>query len=153
IIAALTLTTGLALLGPGIERASANEDEAFQKRLFGRALTKGKLHACFNRIYDAAHLAGHPQQNVRTMRLLITGDPGSEGAPTYGIAINVAFRKSRQPFATYGDCGALHDRAASGPANTAHCGVDCDGGSIDVALKDAGSVLVSIPEGARLWKP
>jgi hypothetical protein len=33
-----------------------------------------------------------------------------------------------------------------------HCGVDCDGGSIDVAIKDAKSVLVSIPNGARIWR-
>ena len=30
--------------------------------------------------------------------------------------------------------------------------MDCDGGSIDVAIKDAKSVLVSIPAGARLWR-
>jgi hypothetical protein len=33
-----------------------------------------------------------------------------------------------------------------------HCGVDCDGGSIDVAIKDTKSVLVSIPTGARIWR-
>ena len=39
-----------------------------------------------------------------------------------------------------------------GSAGVAHCGVDCDGGSIDVAIKDAKSVLVSIPNGARIWR-
>jgi hypothetical protein len=47
------------------------EDEAFQQRLFGRALDGGQIHACFSRVYDAAHLAQHPRQNVRTMLLLV----------------------------------------------------------------------------------
>jgi hypothetical protein len=35
--------------------------------------------------------------------------------------------------------------------NAVNCGVDCDGGEIDVKLKDDKTVLVSIPEGARVW--
>ena len=143
----LTLASGLGATGAG-----ANEDDDFQTRLFGRGLTKQKMHACFKRVYDAPHLAAHPKQNVRTMSLLVTADPGS-GSPTYAIAIAVTFRKSGQHFDSYGDCGSIHDLAGNGPANTAHCGVECDGGSIDVAIKDKGSLLVSIPEGARLWRP
>jgi hypothetical protein len=34
----------------------SKDDEAFQQRLFGRALDGTQIHACFSRIYDAAHL-------------------------------------------------------------------------------------------------
>jgi hypothetical protein len=50
------------------------EGEAFQQRLFGHALDKKPIHVCFTRVYDAAHLAQHPQQNVRAMLLLVRGN-------------------------------------------------------------------------------
>lgn len=140
----------MALQSPAAQRA--NEDETFQRQLFGHPLGKDRLHACFKRVYDAGHLAAHPQQNVRTMLLLITGDPGEGGSPRYTIAIGVTFRKSGQHFESRGDCGSLHDEAGGGKGDTAHCGVDCDGGSIDVGIRDANSVRVSIPEGARIWR-
>jgi hypothetical protein len=134
-------------------RAGSTEDEAFQKRLFGRALDAKKAHACFSRAYDAGHLAQHPRQNVRTMLLLVTGDSGSDTGPDYGLGIGVTFRKSGTHFESAGNCGAIHDTTdVGGSAGVAHCGVDCDGGRIDVAIKDASSVLVSIPGGARLWR-
>jgi hypothetical protein len=128
-------------------------DDAFQKRLFGRALNAKPGHACFSRVYDAAHLAQHPQQNVRTMLLLVRGNAESGDEPSYGLGMGVTFRQSGTHFESGGNCGSIHDDSdAPGSGNVAHCGVDCDGGSIDVALKDATSVLVSIPEGARLWR-
>jgi hypothetical protein len=134
--------------------ARADEDGDFQKRVFGRPVAKDEIHACFKRLYEPAHLAAHPQQNVRTMTLLVTGYPAGDNGPThYGVSIGVTFRKSGQHFETYGDCASLHDAAGSGPAGTVHCSVECDGGSMDVRMKDAGAALVSIPEGARLWRP
>jgi hypothetical protein len=128
------------------------EDQAFQKRLFGRTLEGTSIHACFNRVYDPGHLAQHPQQNVRTMMLLVTATANDDG-PTYGVGVGVTFRQSGTHFESAGDCNAIHDNdGAAGAAKVAHCGVDCDGGSIDVAIKDEKSVLVSIPAGARLWR-
>ena len=61
--------------------------------------------------------------------------------PTYGVRIGVTFRKSGTHFESAGDCSSIHDNAEAGKtAGVAHCGVDCDGGSIDVAIKDAKSV-------------
>jgi hypothetical protein len=134
-------------------RAGSTEDEAFQKRLFGRALDAKKAHACFGRVYDAGHLAEHPQQNVRTMLLLVIGDSDAGNGPSYGLRLGVTFRKSGTHFESAGSCGAIHDATdAGGSAGVAHCGVDCDGGSINVAIKDEKSVLVSIPKGARIWR-
>ncbi len=126
------------------------EDAAFQQRLFGRALDSKVTHACFTRIYDPQHLAEHPQQNVRTMLLMVKGNI-EDGEPRYELRIGVTFRKSGAHFESSGSCGSIHD-ADKGGNGVAHCGVDCDGGQIDVSLKDAKSVVVSIPEGARFWR-
>jgi hypothetical protein len=130
------------------------EDEAFQKKLFGHAVEgKQMAHACFSRAYDPGHLTQHPQQNVRTMLLLVKSSAEAD-VPGYGVRIGVTFRKSSAHFESAGDCSSIHDNAAAGEsAGIAHCGVDCDGGSIAVAIKDAKSVLVSIPDGARIWRP
>jgi hypothetical protein len=147
------LTVAIAGVNFAALAAGSAADEAFQTRLFGRALDDKPSHACFSRAYDPGHLAQHPKQNVRTMLLLVTGKAESGNDPNYQLGINVTFRKSGKHFESAGDCGAIHDSGeAPGAANVAHCGVDCDGGSIDVAIKDEKSVLVSIPRGARLWR-
>jgi hypothetical protein len=134
----------------------SKENEAFQMRLFGRVPEDKPIHACFTRVYDAGHLAQHPRQNVRTMLVMVRAEVDP---PRYALRLGVTFRKSGAHFESAGGCGAIHDTAdtdgtsASGAAAVAHCGVDCDGGSIDVAIKDAKSVLVSIPAGARIWRP
>jgi hypothetical protein len=128
------------------------EDEAFQQRLFGRALDGGQIHACFSRVYDAAHLAQHPRQNVRTMLLLVRAE-SDDDQPRYALRLGVTFRTSGAHFESAGGCGSIHDTSdVGGAAGVAHCGVDCDGGSIDVAITDQKSVLVSIPHGARIWR-
>jgi hypothetical protein len=150
-----TLTLGFALVGGDFtaHAAGSKADEAFQNRLFGHTIDAKQIHACFSRVYDAGHLAQHPQQNVRTMLLLVGGNAESGEVPTYGLRIGVTFRKSGTHFESAGDCNSIHDDGEAGQSsNAVHCGVDCDGGSIDVAIKDAKSVLVSIPYGARIWR-
>jgi hypothetical protein len=147
------LTVAIAGLNFGAHAAGSAADQAFQERLFGRALDAKPSHACFSRAYDPGHLAQHSKQNVRTMLLLVTGKAENGNDPSYQLGINVTFRKSGTHFESAGDCGALHDDGeAPAAGNVAHCGVDCDGGSIDVAIKGEKSVLVSIPAGARLWR-
>jgi hypothetical protein len=153
---ALLAVLAAAIAGASFTPCAAGtpEDEAFQKKLFGRALgAEQTIHACFNRVYDPGHLAQHPQQNVRTMLVLVKGESQVDGT-TYGVRIGVTFRKSGVHFETAGGCSAIHDSSdADKSGNAVHCGVDCDGGSMDVAIKDAKSVLVSIPYGARIWRP
>jgi hypothetical protein len=145
----LAISLAGALAGaPAAAQEMKKEDEAFQQRLFGRALDKKPMHVCFNRVYDAAHLAEHPRQNVRTMRLLVKGNI-EEDTPSYQLRVSVTFRKSGSHFESAGSCGAIHDADKGG---LAHCGVDCDGGQIDVSIKDEKSVLLAIPEGARFWR-
>jgi hypothetical protein len=133
-------------------KAESKDDEAFQQRLFGRAAGGTQIHACFSRVYDPAHLAQHARQNVRTMLLLVRANADSN-QPTYELRLGVTFRKSGAHFESAGDCRSIHDAGeAGGSPGAVHCGVECDGGSIDVAIKDAKSVLVSIPTGARIWR-
>jgi hypothetical protein len=134
------------------EKTDSKEDAAFQQRLFGRTLSGTQTHACFSRVYDPAHLAQHPHQNVRTMLLLVRANAESD-QPKYELRLGVTFRTSGTHFESAGNCSSIHDADdAKGSAGAAHCGVDCDGGSIDVAIKDAKSVAVSIPAGARIWR-
>ena len=108
--------------------------------------------ACFNRAYDAAHLASHPQQNVETMTLLAVVDPANPDEVQ--LRFGVTFRSRKGMLETNGGCGIVKDdNGAPASATAAHCNVDCDGGAIDVTLKSDGNVLVGIPAGARLWKP
>lgn len=151
--AAFAILVAATVATPSAEAASRAQNESFQKQIFGRAIGKNRVHACYRRVYDAPHLAGHPQQNVRTMTLLVTGSAEDPANPTYALGLGVTFRKSGTHFETYGSCGTIGDGTPKGgKANAVNCGVDCDGGSIDVALKNEKSVLVSIPEGARIWK-
>lgn len=144
----LIVITGFA--GPACAAGSADE-QALQAQIFGHALGASRAHACFRRVYEAQHLKKHPQQNVRTMTLLVTGDVSDPHAPAYSVGIDVNFRKSGTHFETYGSCGAISADVPGEAANVVNCGVDCDGGEIDVKLKDDRTVLVSIPEGARVW--
>lgn len=144
----------LALAVATPARAESPEDAAFAKKVFGKAPGKQPAAVCYARVYDAAHLAEHPRQNVRTMVLLVSTHLDEDGARGYGLRLGVQFRRSGQKFQTQGDCGAIHD--ASDPAARGaqvHCGVDCDGGSLDVSLRDDKSVRLSIPDGAQLWRP
>lgn len=152
-LATLALALAAAMAPFAASAEDGLGDVAFQKQIFGKALgTAGKAHACFRRVYTASHLKKHPEQNVRTMTLLVTGSVEPESAPTYSLGLGVTFRKDERNFETSGYCGSLHGADDRQPAKGVHCGVDCDGGVLDVSLKNAKSVLVAIPDGVRIWQ-
>ncbi|MBL8590240.1 MAG: hypothetical protein JNK46_17025 [Methylobacteriaceae bacterium] len=138
---------GLAAMAVGGARAAPD----FLDRVMGAKDGAAPTVACFRRVYDARHLAGHPQQNVRKMLLLLeTGiDPQQPGAAL--ATLGVDFRKGAG-FLSGGYCGVMKNEAGE-PVAALNCGVDCDGGQIGVALRDEKSVRVTIPDGARLWRP
>jgi hypothetical protein len=148
---AAALTTNLAAFPAG-----AQSPEEFATRLLGREPGAGSTYACFLRRYDLAHLAAHPHQNVGSMNVLTVfkRDPtDASAAPQYDLRIGVRFRDDRRLSEIEGDCRALGAKGdAKGPVSI-HCSVACDGGSIDLALKDNGSILVGIPAGARTSTP
>jgi len=116
--------------------------------LFGRDPGKDKVYACYTRRYDAAHLKAHPKQNVEDMTLLVDSYIDGDSGRQHLLEIGVHFRKRQTLFQLSGACGSTVDGKTA-----LSCGFDCDGGHVDVRVKDAESILVSIPDGAQTWDP
>ena len=147
-----SLAAAMLFIGLGASRAAGPDNNmALQQLLFGRLIGPGKTHACFQRVYDAAHLAQHPQQKLRAMNLLFTGERAFGIVPSYSLAMAATFRDVAAPFVSSGSCQWTPDAAAAGKSVGAiRCAVAYDGVGLDVAIKDSHAVVVSIPQTARL---
>jgi hypothetical protein len=132
---------------------TAAEKAQLDKRIFGaEPEAKGNTYACFVRRYDADHLARHPHQKVTSMKVLVTSEWFEENkALERHFRLGVTFRNKRGAFDSSGSCGHFHPEEA--PAETRlGCGVDCDGGGLNIAMgKDDKSVLVRL-ERVRIWQ-
>jgi hypothetical protein len=140
----ILLLPAFLLLGlPSIAHAQSTADIV---RIFGRDPGMQAAHACFRRHYDKGHLAGHPRQNVTDMIVYVGKEEGTD--QYYSVNMQVNFRQLAKPFQVSGSCstGADGKKALS-------CGIDCDGGHIDVRVKNDMSLLVEIPEYARIFDP
>ena len=125
---------------------------AAARHLLGSVPDKLATRACFVRAYDTAHLAAHPQQKVTMMTLLVSGENDDEdGQMNYRVLLGVRLRHKAARYTSAADCG--HAKIGeSGGSITLSCGVDCDGGGIDIALaKDDKSTLVSL-EQIAIWR-
>jgi hypothetical protein len=140
-----TLASVAALLAATSLGAAAATDS--ELALFGKDPGKDKAFACYIRRYDAAHLKSHPKQNVGDMMLFVNSFVDSDTGRQYTLGIGVHFRKKATLFQLSGGCSTATDGT-----NALNCGIDCDGGRIDVRVKDADSILVSIPDGAQTWE-
>lgn len=140
------IASAAALLAVSSVAALAASDKDLA--LFGKDPGKGKAYACFTRHYDATHLAAHPKQNVGDMTLFVDSAIDADSGRQYTLEIGVRFRKRPTLFQLSGACGG-----SVGGKTALSCGFDCDGGHIDVRVKDAQSILVSIPDGASTWDP
>lgn len=138
----VALAGGVVLLCAPAFAGSADE------ALFGARVGDTRALACFVRHYDSTHLVSHPQQNVSDMLLLVDRPEAEAGSSSwYTLALGVNFRKIDTQFQVSGGC-------SGGDGTTLlNCGIDCDGGQIDVRVRDTDSVLVDIPYGARTWDP
>jgi hypothetical protein len=141
LIAAAILAAG------GGASALAGEAET-NVAIFGKDPGQGKAYACYTRLYDAAHLKSHPNQNVTAMTLLVLSSMDSENGRQYNAEIGVKFRALTPQFQSGSACSLSSDGKSA-----LNCPIDCDGGEIDVRLRDANSLLVSIPDGAQTWDP
>ncbi|WP_275789978.1 hypothetical protein [Pararhizobium gei] len=138
----LILMFGSSMLLPAGLAAAADTD--FE--LFGRDPGQGKAYACYSRSYTREHLAAHPDQNVRDMTVFVNSYDDQEGlGRQYSLTMSVNFRQLKQPFNAYGGC-----RPGEGGKQALNCGIDCDGGSIGLRVKDHTSILLDIPYGARV---
>ena len=102
---------------------------------------------CFRRVYDAAHLRGHPHQKVREMTLLLRvvgydahGNNLREKPDhiAFNFALAVRRRGDRKLMTTAGDCSG---------GERAMCAVDCDGGAAFIEKPASGDGLVLKLEG------
>lgn len=114
------------------------------ERVFAEDPGTDTPHACFHRLYDRAHLAAHPHQNVASMVAFLSGTRDAEGTAAGAVAIGVTFRRTGSAvWSVGGGCSGERDGRLT-------CAADCDGGAIDVRLMDADTVIVEIPAGARV---
>ncbi len=140
---AATIVCGLAGAIAPAHAGDAVVDDA----LFGVNSGTGRAAACFIRHYDKAHLKAHPKQNVTDMVLMVDRWPAEEGGG-YSASIGVEFRGLNKQLRVSGTCSSVEVGTVS-----LGCGIDCAGGIIGVRLRDADTVLVDIPDGARTWDP
>ena len=145
-LAAMASLAGTSLAQDGVDKARA---AAFDNRMFAGPLGQ-KTYACFVRRYDANHLAQHPKQKVSAMKLLVTAEnPPEEKITNYSFRIGVKYRHRPGNFDSSGYCNHV---VAEDKGNEIRfgCGIDCDGGGIDVAMKDDKSAIIQL-ERIRIW--
>ena len=140
----------------GVSAAHAQETvdkaraAAFDSRLFAGPLGQ-KTYACFVRRYDAGHLAQHPKQKVGAVKLLVTAEDAPEDkAINYSFRLGFKYRHRAGNFDSSGFCSHVVAEK-SGSEIRYGCGVDCEGGGIEVAMKDDKSALIRL-ERIRIWE-
>jgi hypothetical protein len=131
----------------GVDKAKA---AAFDGRMFGGPLSQ-QTYACFVRRYDASHLAQHPKQKVSAMKLLVTAEEASEDKTfSYSFRLGFKYRHRAGNFDSSGFCSHIVAENSGGEIRLG-CGVDCEGGGIQVAMKDDRSALIRL-ERIRIWE-
>ncbi len=158
----LTAVAALALSAAGTPPGHAEEDgidkaraAAFDARMFTRP-PGDKAYACFVRRYEPDHLARHPLQKVSAMKLLVSAEvPQDEETKekiiNYSFRLGLKYRHRSGDFDSSGTCNHFvpEDR---GDEIRLGCGVDCDGGGINVAMsRDDRSAIVRV-ERVRIWQ-
>jgi hypothetical protein len=111
-----------------------------------------KSYACFVRRYDASQLSQHPKQKVSAMKLLVTAEYAPEDKITnYSFSPRLQISPSARQFRLQ---RLLQPRRSGNNADEIRlgCGLDCDGGGIDVAMaNDDKSALIRL-ERIRIWE-
>jgi hypothetical protein len=130
-----------------VDKAKAT---AFDTRMFAGPLSQ-KTYACFVRRYDASHLAQHPKQKVSAMKLLVTAEDAPEDKTVnYSFRLGFKYRHRAGNFDSSGFCSHIVAENTGGEIRLG-CGVDCEGGGIQVAMKDEKSALIRL-ERIRIWE-
>ena len=99
--------------------------------------------ACWSRLYDAAHLKAHPDQQVEEIGFAISyAAETAEYAPQYSFQIEARMRN--------GDVGHNSGPCSESEGNV-QCGVECDGGYVMVEPRDNGGVLLDLETSGYIW--
>src|SRR3954468_21340573 len=161
--AAVAAVAGLALSAVAVSAVAtaakaAEPVDPFVQRVFAKPIEGEKTYACFIRKYDAAHLAQHPKQKVTSMKVLMTAEKNAEdGSLSTSFRLGLTKRNNSHAFESAGSCG--HPEVTEGetaanatPMPSLGCGVDCDGGGLEVKLTNNDkSILISL-ERVRIWR-
>lgn len=155
IAAALLIASVPARAEDGPAKVDPAKAAAFDATLIGGAVGKAKTYACFLRKYDAAHLAAHPKQKVSAMKLLVEVDaPSDEQTYSHNFKLGVKFRQRKGDFQSGGFCNHASVQAV-GDEVRLHCGVDCEGGGIEIGIaagKTSGDAAAVVRlEAVRIW--
>ncbi|MBR0819585.1 hypothetical protein [Bradyrhizobium liaoningense] len=137
--------------GDDIREASKAEAETFNARMYAGP-PGSKAYACFVRRYDAEHLARHPKQKVASMKLLVSAEYDNEDKQLHNsFRLGFRYRHRSGDFRSGGSCSQVVF-TKDGNEIRLGCGIDCEGGSIGVALaKDDKSAIVRL-ERIRVWQ-
>jgi hypothetical protein len=154
-----TVAAGLIVSALVAGMAAAAADPAmpadpFVQRVFAKPLGNEKIYACFIRRYDAAHLAQHPKQKVNSMKVLLSAERNAEDESLrFSFRMGVTFRNRSGTFQSAGDCHHPEVTETETATPQLGCGVDCDGGAIEVALTNNDKSVVISLEEVRIWRP
>lgn len=151
-LAVLAILAG-ADAAPAQQEIDKTRAASFDQRLFARPLAAHMTFACFTRVYDAGHLARHPEQKVAAMKLLVTAEhpPEDKAATSYAFRLGFKYRHRASRFDSAGSCDHFTPEDA-GDEIRLGCGVDCDGGGLNVAVaKDDKSAVVRLRR-IRVWQ-
>ncbi len=153
----MLLAFATSLAGVAGAAAEAGKTDDFATRLFASNASAQKQSACFMRTYDAAHLAGHPQQKVRQMMLLVSRDNGEPGEDWSGMGyqFSVGFRMRGESTRLESGGSCTQGSVAETGEGVARldCGVDCDGGGLSLKINDDNKSLRVEIERIRVYKP
>lgn len=135
-----------------VRETTKAEADAFNARIYGGP-PGDTAYACFVRRYDANHLARHPRQKVAVMKLLISAESDKESKQLRNsFRLGFRYRHRSGDFDSSGSCGSHAVLLTEGSETRLGCGVDCEGGGIEVALsKDNKSAIVRL-EQIRVWQ-
>jgi hypothetical protein len=131
----------------------------------GALMAKGNGAACYERIYDDAHLARNPGQKTREMLLSLR----AEGGDPDGATLRIRIRQDKRDLYQLGECAFAEKAnldvmdkpliaAFKGPS-----GLDChlyastdpgsaeEGGDFPIDLRDGATIVVYFPDGLAAW--
>lgn len=103
------------------------------------APTPGK-HICFARTYSKDHLDAHPKQKVTDVRFQLAyyrHQPDADypkGQRNYYFRMLAKLRGSSKTYSSLGECSASGSKI--------FCGVECDGGGVNIRTRPQGKLLV-----------
>lgn len=135
-----------------VRETTKAEADAFNARLYA-GTPADKSYACFVRRYDAEHLARHPKQKVASMKLLISAETDKEDKQLHNsFRLGFRYRHRSGDFDSSGSCGSHAVLLSQGDEVRMGCGVDCEGGGIEVALSnDDKSAIIRLVQ-IRVWQ-